>query len=1853
MARLLGEARVSILPDGTRFKPETEVTVKKAVAGMQAKVRVTANDDELLAKLSSAEVAIHKVIDKQYDAKFGISKAQWDLQVAKLKTEMEALSAKSVDIKTSLDLAKFDAGVAKVIAGSDAMTAHADKNAEKMAASQAKVAAAQQIAADKMAASQAKVAEAAKIAADKEAAAWTKAAAESAAAQEAAFARIRKARDIDTKNEQAKIADTVRMYDKLFQAVDKDAAAWSKASADSEAAQGASLARIHKAREADLKDEQSKINATVRMYDKLFQDIDKGAKVTPRVEPGKALAEAGSLREKMKVILGDIKAKVKVDNDSLKQAGGAITGFFAGKVENVIGKAGDNGGKKFGGGFISGLGKSALMQNPGITAAVIAGLAALPAAVGAVGVLGGLALGAGLVFGAQKLVQAELKNVGAVATKQLAVTKTQNTIAGLTAASRVKPLTPSQKTSLANAQASLPVQQQALTVAKGNTAGINFQQLQAYNNAFQGLQAGVGRLKKSFLDFAITAGKPLLKPFTNALDYLGSQLRGPLKSAFTDMFKAVTPLIKPVEESLLLIVKGVLPGLTFMLDKARKPLSELFINFGKIVGLRLGDWFRAATPYIKDSATYFNKLIDILGKTGTWLIRFGGETAKAFGGSQFKGFGKLIKEIGDDLLKLLIPAFTGWTAVMAPVLQILLEILVPILNFLAKNPALVKTLAGLAAAWLLVGKAVEIAAIAMKIFGISSETILAASPWIALAAAIVIAVILIIKHWKPISAFFVKIWKDIWSGFIGPVINFFTKTIPHAFSVTLDWLKRNWPLLVGIIGGPFAEIAGVVYKYHTQIFNVIKSVWGHIENFFTGIGKPIGSVVNGVWTQITRITKAAWKIIVDVIRIPVLIILGIIGEAVIGIRNLFNLVWPYIYRFTKATWGHIENAITGVVKPLVGWIRGAWTQLARYSADAWNTVFNDAKTIWGHIENAITGIVKPLVNWVRGAWDTLAKWSAAAWNVIFSDTKTIWGHIENAITGIVKPIMSNISGAWSNIKNWTRDAWNVVHDDIVSPLNKAWGWVANHFVKGIKDAFSGLVSTVKSIWAGLKKAVAEPVNFVITSIWNPFAGFVNKGLSIFGIKSQLPTGKAIKFATGGHVPGYAPGQDTVSAMLSPGEYVLNPKAVKAIGKGNLDAVNFGVHPQTQRFAGGGGVQGNQQLLMDAEKYKGHKYIWGGASNPTTGWDCSSFVGYVLGHDFGRPLPGGVKWNPNSHGPVASQYNNTPGFHLVSHHTSDIQPGDLLVENSGGHVGFGAGPNAMFSAFGTNFGTLLTNANNMTNIYRNTGALSSNGPLSFVGGILKAAAQVALNGIEGLLGGALNKVPGKGPLHDLPIAVVKKVFGSASNALNNNSNNYVQSGGIGGIPGGNPPGGSTGADYANAIEGYKYLKQNLFGGNKLAAAGAVASIDGESGWNPYAVGTGGRGLIGWTPPGSISDAAFKGGMRTQLPAIIDFVRKNNDGSTIAAMERAGSLNQAAQLWDHGVERAGINDVHAYGLNLASGIAGKYAGGGMVQKFATGGLVAQSTIDAKIAQIAKVKNKISQLAHTKHRTATQNTSLKNDEIDLALWNKELGGYLHTNSAAATARAVAARQAAASKAAAKAAAAKAAKASKADAARIAKLELKPLTTLRSLASHYKAKMTHDAKTGNARDYLGSSYALDDVNAAIAGWKSPLQREHDMDAAMFHKYSTAAAKDKRAGNAKAFLRDSVKADKYAAAIASVNKKMAAPTLPTNVFTPINIPYVSDFSQNFGTQMFSQGGWINEPVRGVGMKTGMPYSFAERGPEKITPATVQNTGNGNSEQLLLALLAEMRTANQINKVTAQNTGTASKSLGNVGRHIL
>jgi uncharacterized protein YukE len=130
--------------------------------------------------------------------------------------------------------------------------------------------------------------------------------------------------------------------------------------------------------------------------------------------------------------------------------------------------------------------------------------------------------------------------------------------------------------------------------------------------------------------------------------------------------------------------------------------------------------------------------------------------------------------------------------------------------------------------------------------------------------------------------------------------------------------------------------------------------------------------------------------------------------------------------------------------------------------------------------------------------------------------------------------------------------------------------------------------------------------------------------------------------------------------------------------------------------------------------------------------------------------------------------------------------------------------------------------------------------------------------------------------------------------------------------------------ANAKIIYAYLTSH--GYSKYAAAGVVACIYGESTLNPESTGTGGWGLIGWTPqqPGEYADLYPTGNaeadLQKQLPALLKY--NNGWSEYLPGLNSATSVQQAADYYSENFERPLVllSDVHQEGISIASQVSG---------------------------------------------------------------------------------------------------------------------------------------------------------------------------------------------------------------------------------------------------------------------------------------------------------------------------------------------
>lgn len=401
---------------------------------------------------------------------------------------------------------------------------------------------------------------------------------------------------------------------------------------------------------------------------------------------------------------------------------------------------------------------------------------------------------------------------------------------------------------------------------------------------------------------------------------------------------------------------------------------------------------------------------------------------------------------------------------------------------------------------------------------------------------------------------------------------FFTKTetgrkawanLTAAFKSFISWIGPAWSNLMNGIGEVWSTVwRGVAGFFTTYVVNPIKTAMAAVGGFFSA-----------AWNNVI---KPVWDAIVTGIKIA---ITAIITMALLPFQIAWN-VWSAIFGWAydnliKPALDAIGNAFSALyaafIKPALDNIARGWQVLSALASVVWGAISGAISSAWNTITGVVKGATAAVVNWVSVRFEAVKAVATVVWNAISSTISKVWATIKGIVLGaaqavydyvntkfqavkagaqiIWNTIKTNISNVWTGIKSVAQLGAQWVYDKVMGPFNKLK-------TAGIK-VFEALRDGIGKAWNGLKAVAAKPVNFIIDTVYtNGIKNLAEKVASKVGLKLTLPTIKGITgFATGGVLPGYTPGRDSVLAHLSPGEGILVPEAVRGLGPGFVGWAN--------------------------------------------------------------------------------------------------------------------------------------------------------------------------------------------------------------------------------------------------------------------------------------------------------------------------------------------------------------------------------------------------------------------------------------------------------------------------------------------------------------------------------------------------------------------------------------------------------------------------------------------------------------------------------------------------------------------------
>ncbi len=228
-----------------------------------------------------------------------------------------------------------------------------------------------------------------------------------------------------------------------------------------------------------------------------------------------------------------------------------------------------------------------------------------------------------------------------------------------------------------------------------------------------------------------------------------------------------------------------------------------------------------------------------------------------------------------------------------------------------------------------VSAAQTIALVAMYAWGAACAIATSPVTLIVVAIAALAAIAFVVyKNWEPISQFFIDLWETIKGAFITA-----WDAIKNALSAAWDFIKSTaetvwnaikqffmdwWPLIIGIFMGPLGILAGMIYKFHDEIYAAILVAWEKIKGAFSAAWDAIQSAFDTAWgalkgafnTVLTFFVETGTKIKDFFLAIP-----GYVTSGLAGLWSAFT--GPF-----KTAWDWINTNIVQPAKAFFNWLAG-------------------------------------------------------------------------------------------------------------------------------------------------------------------------------------------------------------------------------------------------------------------------------------------------------------------------------------------------------------------------------------------------------------------------------------------------------------------------------------------------------------------------------------------------------------------------------------------------------------------------------------------------------------------------------------------------------------------------------------------------------------------------------------------------------------------------------------------------------------------------------------------------------------------------------------------------------------------
>lgn len=262
-----------------------------------------------------------------------------------------------------------------------------------------------------------------------------------------------------------------------------------------------------------------------------------------------------------------------------------------------------------------------------------------------------------------------------------------------------------------------------------------------------------------------------------------------------------------------------------------------------------------------------------------------------------------------------------------------------------------------------------------------------------------------------------------------------------------------------------------------------------------------------------------------------------------------------------------------------------------------------------------------------GVWSAIADTVASSIDGEITPAQQRWAqHLQGPLVQAERGFQAANSASWSDVQGKVSGATS----SVLGSFGSLQGGLSN-----LRSFFQMSASEVRSVWGSAMSYVDSSTRSVISGPYN--RGTVPMMTAMAQLAGADQPLNPVRYSTGGIVPGYLPGVDTVPAVLSPGEGILRPEVVRALGRDRILEWNEAARRGRNVFARGGIVRpltgagtgtdgGGWVRKHEDDPYSGYFEAidkgWGSVVKPGLDEVSSAFrvSGDLSARSFGKALP---------------------------------------------------------------------------------------------------------------------------------------------------------------------------------------------------------------------------------------------------------------------------------------------------------------------------------------------------------------------------------------------------------------------------------------------------------------------------------------------------------------------------------------------------------------------------------------------------------------------------------------------------------